>query len=129
MGLTTMKLARDVANPKRRECPSGKALKRVCPSIMTRKDQEIDQTVRKYAKDLTNSRMGVCPSVTTHKDQEIDQVVRKICKTSDELKNRGMPQCRIVTNIRHGISPYKTLWDMLDNDAMKNIYIASMNKC
>ena len=40
----------------------------------------------------------------------------------------GMPQCRIVTNIRHGISPYKTLWDMLNDDAMEMIYIASMNK-
>ena len=39
-----------------------------------------------------------------------------------------MPQCRIVTNIRHGISPYKTLWDMLNDDAMEMIYIASMNK-
>ena len=27
------------------------------------KDQEIDQAVRKYAKDLMDSRMGVCPSV------------------------------------------------------------------
>ena len=40
-----------------------------------------------------------------------------------------MPQCRIVTNIRHEISPYKTLWDMLNSDAMNKIYIASMNKC
>ena len=30
----------------------------------------------------------------THKDQEIDQVVRKIYKTSNELKYGGMPQCR-----------------------------------
>ena len=39
-----------------------------------------------------------------------------------------MPQCRIVTNIRHIISPNKTLWDMLNDDATKKIYIASMNK-
>ena len=68
--------------------------------------------------------------MTTHKDQEIYRAMRKICKTSDELKNGGMPQCRIVTNIRHGISPYKTLWDMLNDDAMKkNTYIGLMNKC
>ena len=65
---------------------------------MTHKDQEIDRTVRKFAKDLVNSRMG------------------------------GMPQCKIVTNIGYGISPYKTLWDMLNDDAMQKIYIASMNK-
>ena len=40
----------------------------------------------------------------------------------------GMPQCKIVTNIGYGISPYKTLWDMLNDDAMQKIYIASMNK-
>ena len=66
--------------------------------MTTRKDQEIDQAVGKYAKDLINSRMGVCP------------------------------KCKIVTNIRHEISPYKTLWDMLNDDAMQMIYIASMNK-
>ena len=68
--LTIMKSARDMANPKRGECPkssakgvcpSGKTLKGVCPSMTTRKDQEIDQAVGKYAKDLINSRMGVMP--------------------------------------------------------------------
>ena len=49
-------------------------------------------------------------------------------KRSGGLKDGGMPQCRIVTHIRHGISPYKTLWDMLNDDAMQKIYIASMNK-
>ena len=53
---------------------------------------------------------------------------KRICKRSGELKDGGMPQCRIVTNMRHGISPNKTLWDMLNDDAMKRIYIASMNK-
>ena len=62
MGLTTMKSARDMANPKRRECPKSSA-KGVCPSMTTHKDQEIDRAVRKYAKDLMNSRMGGCPSV------------------------------------------------------------------
>ena len=66
--------------------------------------------------------------MTTHKDQKIDRVVRKSAKKSDELKNGGMPQCKIVTNIRHRMSPNKTLWDMPNDDAMKNIYIASMNK-
>ena len=66
--------------------------------------------------------------MTTRKDQEIDRVVRKSAKRSDELKDGGMPQCRIVTNIRHRISPYKTLWDMLNDDAMQKIYIAPMNK-
>ena len=47
----------------------------------------------------------------------------------DELKDGGMPQCEIVTNIRHRMSPNKTLWDMLNDDAMKVIYIALMNKC
>ena len=41
-----------------------------------------------------------------------------------------MLQCKIVTKIRHIMSPNKTLWDMLNDDAMKkNTYIASMNKC
>ena len=57
--------------------------------------------------------------MTTHKDQKIDRVVRKSAKKSDELKNGGMPQCKIVTNIRHRMSPYKTLQDMLNDDAMK----------
>ena len=39
-----------------------------------------------------------------------------------------MPQCKIVTNIRHGMSPNKTLWDMFNDDVMQKIYIASMNK-
>ena len=65
----------------------------------------------------------------THKDQEIDRVMRKVCKTSYEPENGVMPQCRIVTNIRHGISPYKTFRDMLNDDAMNKIYITSMNKC
>ena len=50
-------------------------------------------------------------------------------KRSGGLKDGGMPQCEIVTNIRHRMSPNKTLWDMLNDDAMKKIYIASMNKC
>ena len=57
--------------------------------------------------------------MTTHKDKKIDRVVRKSAKKSDELKNGGMPQCKIVTNIRHRMSPYKTLQDMLNDDAMK----------
>ena len=59
MHLTIMKSARDMANPKRGECPKSSA-KGVCPS-MTRKDQEIDQAVGKYAKDLINSRIGGMP--------------------------------------------------------------------
>ena len=31
--------------------------------MTTRKDQEIDRVMRKFAKDLMNLRMGVCPSV------------------------------------------------------------------
>ena len=45
----------------------------------------------------------------------------KIYKRSDELKDGDMPQCKIVTNIRYIISPYKTLQDMVNDDAM--------NKC
>ena len=33
----------------------------------------------------------------------------KISKRSNELKDGGMPQCKIVTNIRYRMSPYKTL--------------------
>ena len=61
MGLTTMKPAQDVLNPKMGECPNRKALK------------------------------GVCPNMTTRKDQEIDRVRRQVCKTSDDLKDGGMP--------------------------------------
>ena len=43
----------------------------------------------------------------------------KICKKSYELKDGGMPQCKIITNIRHKMSPYKTFQDMLNDDAMK----------
>ena len=43
----------------------------------------------------------------------------KICKRSHELKDGGTPQCKIVTNIRHKMSPYKTLQDILIDDAMK----------
>ena len=53
-----------MANPKRGVYdPVGKAIKGVCPSMMTHKDQEIDRVVRKYTKGLINSRIGVCPSV------------------------------------------------------------------
>ena len=37
--------------------------------------------------------------MTTRKDQEMDWVVRKIYKTSDELKDGGMPQWRAVANL------------------------------
>ena len=43
----------------------------------------------------------------------------KICKISNELKDEGMPQCKIVSNIRHRMSPYKTLQGMLNDYAMK----------
>ena len=43
----------------------------------------------------------------------------KIRKRSNELNDGGMHQCKIVTNIRHRMSPYKTLQDMLNDDAMK----------
>ena len=43
----------------------------------------------------------------------------KIWKRSHELKDGSMPQCKIVTNIRHRMSLYKTLQDMLNDDAMK----------
>ena len=43
------------------------------------------------------------------------------------LKDGGMPQCEIVTNIRHRMSPNKTLWDMPNDDAMKK-HIQSLNE-
>ena len=49
--------------PKEGVCPNRKALKEVCPSMMTGKNQEIDRVMRKSMKDLMNSRTGVCPSV------------------------------------------------------------------
>ena len=62
MHLTIMKSARDMANPKREVYdPVGKALKGVCPGMMTHKDREIDRAVRKYTKDLINSRIGGMP--------------------------------------------------------------------
>ena len=63
----------------------------------------------------------------TRKDQEIDRVMRKVCKHSDEPEDGVMPQCKIVTNIRHRMSPNKILWDILNDNAMKNTYRASMN--
>ena len=80
MSLTTMKLAWDMENPKKGVSPAEKTLK-----------------------------WGEYLDMTTHKDQEIYRAMRKICETSDELKDGGMPQCKIVTNIRHRMSPYKTL--------------------
>ena len=51
-----------MANPKREVYdPVGKALKGVCPGMMTHKDLEIDRAVRKYTKDLINSRIGGMP--------------------------------------------------------------------
>ena len=62
MHLSIMKSARDMANPKRVVYdPVGKALKGVCLGMMTHKDQEIDRAVRKYTKDLINSRIGGMP--------------------------------------------------------------------
>ena len=45
--------------------------------------------------------------------------IQKICKRYDEIKDGGMPQCKIVTNIRHRMSPYKTLQDMFNDNIMK----------
>ena len=44
-------------------CASRRALKGVCPSMTTCKDKKMDQAMRKFTKDLMNSRMGVCPNV------------------------------------------------------------------
>ena len=60
--------------------------------------------------------------MTTRKGQEIDRVVRKSAKSLMNSRMGGMPQCKIVTNIGYGISPYKTLWDMLNDDAMKKTH-------
>ena len=43
----------------------------------------------------------------------------KIWKRSHELKDGSIPKCKRVTNIRHRMSLYKTLQDMLNDDAMK----------
>ena len=43
----------------------------------------------------------------------------EICNRFDELKDGGMPQCKMVTNTRHKMSPYKTLQDMLNDNVMK----------
>ena len=44
-------------------CPNKRVLNGVYPNMTTRKDQEIDQVMKKPTKDLMNSRMGVCPNV------------------------------------------------------------------
>ena len=49
------------------------------------------------------------PQCDDLKDQEIDQAVRKTAKESNKLKDGGMPQCKIATNIRHRMSPNKIL--------------------
>ena len=90
MGLTTMKSARDMANPKRGECPKSSS-KGVCPSVTTHKDQKIDRAVRKYTKDLMNWRMRVCLSVMTHEDQEVDRVVRESVKDPMNSRMRVCP--------------------------------------
>ena len=43
----------------------------------------------------------------------------EIYNRSDELKYGGMPQCKMVTNTKHKMSPYKTLQDMLNDNVMK----------
>ena len=67
--------------------------------------------------------------MATHKDQEVDRIMRKDLQNINELKDRGMPQRKIVVNMGHRMSPNKILWDMLNDDAMKNTYRASMNTC
>ena len=57
------KINRRYDEPREGVCPNKRVLKGVCPSMTTRKDQEIDRVMRKPAKDLMNSRMGVCPNV------------------------------------------------------------------
>ena len=50
--------------PREGVCPSKKkTLRGVCPSMTIHKDQEIDRVVKKSAKNLMNSRMGVCSNV------------------------------------------------------------------
>ena len=76
---------------------------------MTRKDQEIDQAVGKYAKDLKNSRMGGMPQCDDPQRSRNRSNSKKVRKRSGRLKDRGMPQCKIVTKIRHRMSSNKTL--------------------
>ena len=57
------KINRRYDEPREDVCPNKRVLNGVCPSRTTYKDQEIDRVMRKPAKDLMNSRMGVCPNV------------------------------------------------------------------
>ena len=51
----------------------------------------------------------------------------EVCNRPDELKDGGMPQCKMVTNIRHKMSPYKTLQDMLNDNVMKKSNTKKIN--
>ena len=69
----------------------GKALKGVCPGMMNHKDQEIDQAVRKYTKDLINSRMGGMPQCDDPQRSRNRSNSEKVRKRSGGLKDGGMP--------------------------------------
>ena len=76
---------------------------------MTHKDQEIDRTARKSAKDLVNSRMGGMPQCDDPQRSRNRSNSEKVRKRSGGLKDGGMPQCKIVTKIRRRMSSNKTL--------------------
>ena len=84
------------------------------------KNRSSSEKNRKRSYELKNGGMPQCENPQRSRNRSSSE---KICKRSDELKDGGMPQCKIVTNIRHRMSPYKTLQDMLNDDAMKKFNI------
>ena len=59
-------------------------------------------------KEIKNTKRGM-PQYDDSQRSRNRSSSEKICKRSNELKNGGMPQCKLVTNIRHKMSSYKTL--------------------
>ena len=86
--------------------------------------------MRKKLQNINELRDGGMPQYDNSQRSRSRMSSEKVCKRKiDQLKDGGMPQCEIVTNIRHRMSPNNTFWDMLNDDAVKVIYIALMNKC
>nr|CAN66584.1 hypothetical protein VITISV_017093 [Vitis vinifera] len=87
MGLTIMKSARDMANLKRGVYdPVGKAMRGVCPGMMTHKDQEIDRVVRNVTCRCKSQSIGKWLKGTLRVSN--DAPLR--AHIDEELRNNGL---------------------------------------
>ena len=65
------------------------AEKGVCPSMTTRRGQQLDRKVNETYGRFDALGEGVCPNMMTRRSQQLDQKVNAACGRPDALKEEG----------------------------------------